>query len=613
MAGALGMLVLALLLVTPRLLPAACNDAAAVAAARAVVASRCDCAGAASHKAYVKCAARVAKEQARKGALSRRCRGAVKRCAESSTCGRRRAVVCCGASARRNSGVAGCSIKKDAASCVAKGGCVANATTCCDACGGSCTPAPSPVPESCGNGTRDIGEQCDGGDLNGATCPSAPETAPICGANCRLDYSPCTCPAEASLDTLRIIDERIFSLRGCAVSTCHGAFAQSGLDLRPGSAHANLVDVLASNPAARAAGKRRVVPGNLAASFLSQKLHGTLAAGEGDRMPLVGRHLSGLELDLIDAWITAGAPASGRVAAAPCLPPEQYEAVAAPPVPPGGYQIVLDGPILQPGEELEGCLWVQVPNTSDFMVGRWEFSLNPGTHHFAIMEYKRAGVPPQLGEWITTDPGCFFSSGATNIFEFGVNISGSPQAPTYVDAYPPGVARILPGGSYVGLNAHYANVYDVPIQIKVWSNLFPYQGAPSHIVESLISLDTTFAINVPPFQQKVLRGRFVNRKGQPLAVIQVVGHMHKRGLRFTAWRSDGSLLYENTNWSHPLQRHLDPPLVLQPGDWIDYECLHDNGQTRPVRRDQAGNPTALLFGVTTEDEMCIITGQYYLQ
>jgi len=54
-----------------------------------------------------------------------------------------------------------------------------------------------------------------------------------------------------------------------------------------------------------------------------------------------------------------------------------------------------------------------------------------------------------------------------------------------------------------------------------------------------------------------------------------------------------------------------PPHVLAPGDWIDFECLHDNGVTRPVHHDATGDPATLVFGTSAEDEMCILTGQYY--
>jgi hypothetical protein len=96
--------------------------------------------------------------------------------------------------------------------------------------------------------------------------------------------------------------------------------------------------------------------------------------------------------------------------------------------------------------------------------------------------------------------------------------------------------------------------------------------------------------------------------------------MHQRGVRFDAWRSDGSRLYENTDWAHPRILNLDPPLALAPGDWLEFQCTHDNGVERPLRRCgdvpsdtgcTPGEPRALTFGVTAQDEMCFLTGLLY--
>src|SRR5689334_2199990 len=224
-------------------------------------------------------------------------------------------------------------------------------------------------------------------------------------------------------DTLRIIQTRIFNYRGCNVSTCHGAASgyppAGNLDLRPGYAYASLVGVPANNPAAQAAGKLRVMAGDAGQSFLSQKLRGTQAADEGSRMPLIGLPLPQAEIDLIDAWIAAGAPEIGQVAGAPCLPPLQYQPSTAPAPPPGGYQITLDGPTLLPGQEQEGCFWMPVPNAIDFYASQFEFVLNPGTHHYSIFPYTFPGTP-QLGVWRVNDFGCY--SGAM----FGNSLSGSP-------------------------------------------------------------------------------------------------------------------------------------------------------------------------------------------
>lgn len=441
--------------------------------------------------------------------------------------------------------------------------------------------------------------------IDAATCQTGIGTLSVRGRPHRdftASFQNAACTDTTHHSTFDVIQQRIFDEKGCAVSTCHGTFGQGGLDLRDGAAYGTLVGVAASNAAAAAAGKVRVVAGDAAASFLSQKLHGTMAGTEGSRMPLVGGVLNAAELALVDAWIAAGAPQTGFVADAPCLPPLVYHPADPPPVPPGGYQVVLNGPTLQPGEEQEGCFWIPTPNPSDFTVAKWEYALNPGTHHFAV--YQNRVANPPLNQWLPNDFGCF------NEADFGQSLSGAPQAPYYVDAYPAGMGRVIGAGRYLGLNAHYHNDFNVPIQIKVWVNIHPYQGTPQHHLQTLTSLDTTFNINVPPFTQVIRHGHFVNNSGVPMRFISLSGHMHKRGLRFTAWSSDGVKRYETFDWAHPLLVNFATPLVVNPGDYIDYECLHDNGVTRPVKMSN-GVPTTLAFGVTTDDEMCILPGTYY--
>src|SRR6266852_4539333 len=92
-----------------------------------------------SHADYVKCAV----QQANKVLVNPSCKGAVKKCAAHSTCGKPTAVTCCLTTTKGTT----CKIKKDAAHCTAKQGTVGTCTSCCDACpapgsGPSC-PAPT--------------------------------------------------------------------------------------------------------------------------------------------------------------------------------------------------------------------------------------------------------------------------------------------------------------------------------------------------------------------------------------------------------------------------------------------------------------------------------------
>ena len=103
------------------------------------------------------------------------------------------------------------------------------------------------------------------------------------------------------------IQKKIFDST-CATAFCHGTGAASGgLDLSDGAAYANLVGVLATNEAAKAANLQRVLPNDPADSFLLLKLEGTLAAGQGVPMPLVGGPLPASAIDTIRRWIAAGA------------------------------------------------------------------------------------------------------------------------------------------------------------------------------------------------------------------------------------------------------------------------------------------------------------------
>lgn len=69
--------------------------AAAVLAARNAVQAQCDCAGAASRKAYQQCVQGAVKQLALDGALPATCRGRVRQYALRSTCGRDGILACC--------------------------------------------------------------------------------------------------------------------------------------------------------------------------------------------------------------------------------------------------------------------------------------------------------------------------------------------------------------------------------------------------------------------------------------------------------------------------------------------------------------------------------------
>ncbi|HYC55700.1 MAG TPA: DUF6351 family protein [Candidatus Binatia bacterium] len=100
-------------------------DSSDIAAARAAVASACECSDTTRRRDYLRCA----NEQARAWLANDSCLPFVKRCASRSTCGKRDAVTCCTTS---NAGPR-CRTMRGAERCEAVGGTVSACSSTCDA------------------------------------------------------------------------------------------------------------------------------------------------------------------------------------------------------------------------------------------------------------------------------------------------------------------------------------------------------------------------------------------------------------------------------------------------------------------------------------------------
>ncbi len=92
----------------------------------------------------------------------------------------------------------------------------------------------------------------------------------------------------------------------CALSGCHGGTnPQLGMNLSAGQTFANVVNVQAIELSTM----NRVTPGQPDNSYLVHKVQGTHldVGGSGFQMPLGRSPLTQMQIDLIRAWIDAGA------------------------------------------------------------------------------------------------------------------------------------------------------------------------------------------------------------------------------------------------------------------------------------------------------------------
>lgn len=95
--------------------------------------------------------------------------------------------------------------------------------------------------------------------------------------------------------------QEILTRRGCTNSSCHGQATQADLDLRPGTAYGELVNVQAFQDP----GRTRVIPGDAQNSYLIIKLEGRQSVG--GQMPATGAPLDSIDLNNIRNWIDQGA------------------------------------------------------------------------------------------------------------------------------------------------------------------------------------------------------------------------------------------------------------------------------------------------------------------
>lgn len=189
------------------------------------------------------------------------------------------------------------------------------------ACGGACVDRQSDPNNcgSCGNVCPNDKKFCAGGECL-AACPGGTTSCSNacidttrdtrhcggCGDACApgqvCNAGACSCGVDVAYKT-QIEDGILVPL--CATSQCHGReqAPAGGLDLRAGTAYGALVDKKSTAPACSS--RTFVVPNDVAASYLVDKLKGTPGIC-GSPMPKSGG-LAPSQLALVEGWICNGA------------------------------------------------------------------------------------------------------------------------------------------------------------------------------------------------------------------------------------------------------------------------------------------------------------------
>ena len=440
-----------------------------------------------------------------------------------------------------------------------------------------------------------------------------------------------TAPAENS--AYHEIQESVFD-KSCASSACHAAPANAlGLNLTYGLSYENLVGRAPNNPAAAAAGMKLVDPGNPENSFLLTKLMGPTVAEQGQRMPFGGGVIHTGKIDAVRMWIEAGAPQTGKVAGIADLgilrDPEEVFEPPAPPAPGEGYQLHLPPFKIEPGTEREIYYATQIkdengnPVEEDIFISRVEIFYPAGSHHFILYrlteeglanDIQHRGIIPGIGvnaedefrELDTENPHVFGEFGVERLYVIGT------QTDDTLYEFPEGVGLRMPGDTLYDLNSHYINLLgDEPLIGETYVNIYtiPEEEVKYEAVEIFVS---NRSINVPPGTTRVAKMTWyvedeLDRRGHDsetdLNVFLLTSHMHRHGELFEIFQgSTGDMLHRSIAYDDAPIDLFDPVVRLDVDDTLKFQCIHNNYDTNET----------LMFGLTSEDEMCIIIGYYYI-
>lgn len=433
-------------------------------------------------------------------------------------------------------------------------------------------------------------------------------------------------PACASFDsTFAALEETVFANYGCTTGPCHGEARSGGLDLRPGAAWSNLVDV----PSVLS-DLKRIDPGAPGKSFLFQKLQAATAPGSvsvgGSPMPVGVAPLAREQLEAVRVWIAAGAPETGSVGdprfeqgsadyvndlLGVCLPESELVEIRPldPPDPEIGIQFEMPMQSLDAASEWEGCFasyydfsdrvptQFQSPDGSSFYVNGTVIRQDAASHHLVIMQpgFEDVAIAehPAFGEWACRDgarhgeacdpidldacgPGSLCASEAqeslacigygppgSSINPAGFGLGTALQAQLTVEAVP-GAFREIPIRGFVYWNLHAFNLTSRPADLHARMNLLYTDDRRFEEFHSSIPGPIPA---VAPFTRQDTCGSFTMPLGSTL--IRFSSHTHRHGEHFWVDSPSGERMYDSFQYSDPTYAVIDPPIVYDSSNDAD--------------------------------------------
>jgi hypothetical protein len=402
---------------------------------------------------------------------------------------------------------------------------------------------------------------------------------------------------------------------GCHASEADNAFKQHGLVLVKGLAFKNLLGVSPKNTSAKADNFLLVKAFNSAQSLFYHKLQWDVSHHGGKQygspMPLGGNALSVGQLEFVRRWIEAGAPEKGDVVDKTLLDDKTpsyivddgtFEAMKTPAQEGAtGLQLKIERFSIQPNFEREIFVRRALGNTSEIYVNRIKLKSRANSHHLVVYDFRDKTSLPSFDAFRDLRN----SDNSVNILT-AVQASnhiflGGGTDPNSDYVFPEGTALALPANASVDLNPHYFNR---TTEVKYGENNINLYTVDKSKVKNVVKIidfnNTNFSL--PAKTKTVITKDF--KFDTDVNIVALTSHNHALGEKFVikikGGTRDGEVVYENSDWEHPIFINYPKPIALKKGEGLTSIVTYNNTTSKTI-----------TFGLTSQDEMNIIFGYYY--
>jgi hypothetical protein len=379
-------------------------------------------------------------------------------------------------------------------------------------------------------------------------------------------------PAAPAMPTFERLQTQVFNV-SCSSDSCHGSVGRAAdLVLEEGQSWESLVNHPVSNPVAAARGWMRVNPGQPDTSFLMAKLADNLAAGEGKSMPYGVAPLDAKTLEILRAWIAAGAPASGVVPGDDGHQMGGSGETSTPvdlPPPHRGVQLHVTSPPVPRGKEETGCHYFKLPSDVAFDVNRFQIAVSGGSHHIHL--YRAADSTLDLPD------GYEVCNQAVDFDKWELVVATQLRHSDW--ELPTGVGYHFRAGEQLLMQTHFVNVGSLETvgDGQAVMNLNAADpGSVSAYAGTIFGQNKD--VDVLPHSMPTAAAECVFPAA--ITLMAETGHYHFRGRHFQTFRWDdeqqGQRIYDYVGYDDPPFSVHAPALSFAAEQGLQWECTWEN-------------------------------------